>query len=112
MGVRATAIATISVALALAAGSPAAESSDGSPVAVAQAIEEKLQTRVGVMVLDTETGRRWGHRANERFPMASTFKAFACAALLAQDAAGNVLLSLMPWRQPWRKHRTRSPETS
>lgn len=44
--------------------------------------------RVGVAVLDTQTGRRWAHRPDERFPMCSTFKVLACAAVLARVDAG------------------------
>nr|WP_297462093.1 class A beta-lactamase [uncultured Halomonas sp.] len=51
-------------------------------------IEERLDARIGVAVLDTQTGHRWGHRADERFPMSSTFKALACGAVLARVDAG------------------------
>ena len=51
-------------------------------------IEERLDARIGVAVLDTQTGRRWEHRADERFPMTSTFKALACGAVLARVDAG------------------------
>lgn len=40
--------------------------------------------RIGVAVLDTNTGEEWLYKAEERFPIASTFKAFACAAILAK----------------------------
>jgi beta-lactamase class A len=43
---------------------------------------------LGVEVRDTATGRRFGHRADERFPMCSTFKAVAAAAVLARADAG------------------------
>jgi beta-lactamase class A len=44
--------------------------------------------RLGVSVLDTGTGRAAGLRATERFPMCSTFKALAAAAVLARVNAG------------------------
>ncbi|WP_406857698.1 class A beta-lactamase [Alsobacter sp. KACC 23698] len=47
-----------------------------------------MKARVGVMVSEVGTDRRWAYRQDERFPMASTFKAFACAALLARVDAG------------------------
>jgi beta-lactamase class A len=47
-------------------------------------IEARLGGRLGVAVLDTGTGQEWRHRENERFPLNSTFKAFACAGLLAR----------------------------
>lgn len=51
-------------------------------------IEARAGGRLGVMIEDTGTGRAWTYRADERFPMDSTFKAFACAALLAQVDRG------------------------
>ena len=53
-----------------------------------RAVEERLNARVGVYVYDEETGRRWTYNADDRFPMASTFKSLACAALLAQVDLG------------------------
>jgi len=55
-------------------------------------VETRLGGRVGAAILDTETGRQWAHRADERFPLMSTFKAFACAALLARADAGEETL--------------------
>lgn len=52
------------------------------------AIERRIGGRLGVAVLDTQTGRSWHHRAAERFPMCSTFKALACGAVLARVDAG------------------------
>jgi beta-lactamase class A len=45
-------------------------------------IETESGSRVGVLAIDTETGRRIEHRANERFLMCSTFKLLAAAAVL------------------------------
>ena len=56
-------------------------------------IEGKLDARLGVAIRDTQTGRYWTHRANERFPLCSTFKAIACGAVLAQVDAGQDRLS-------------------
>jgi beta-lactamase class A len=44
--------------------------------------------RLGVAVLDTATRIRTLHRGDERFPMCSTFKLLACAAVLAKVDAG------------------------
>lgn len=74
--------------IALAAGAERARAADNPLAAAVGAIEERHDNRVGVMVVDTGSGRRWEHRADERFPLTSTFKAFACAALLARDAQG------------------------
>lgn len=45
-------------------------------------IEQATGGRLGVAVLDTETGLRASLRGDERFPMCSTFKALASAAVL------------------------------
>ncbi len=52
-------------------------------------IEAGLGGRLGVAVLDTGSGFRAGHRADERFPLCSTFKFLAAAAVLARVDAGN-----------------------
>ena len=53
-------------------------------------IEAELggSTRLGVAVVDTGSGRRWGRRTDERFPLCSTFKVLACGAVLARVDAG------------------------
>jgi beta-lactamase class A len=45
-------------------------------------IEEREGGRLGAAVIDTETGWTLEHRADERFPMCSTFKLLAAAAVL------------------------------
>ena len=47
-------------------------------------IEKASGGRLGVGVLDTGNGRRAGHRADERFPLCSTFKFLAAAFVLAR----------------------------
>lgn len=74
--------------IALAAGAAGAKAGDNPLTDTVAAIERRHDNRVGVMVVDTASDRRWEHRADERFPLTSTFKAFACAALLARDAQG------------------------
>jgi beta-lactamase class A len=51
-------------------------------------IEAGSGGRLGVAVLDTRDGARAEHRADERFPMTSTFKLLAAAAILARVDAG------------------------
>lgn len=46
------------------------------------AIEARVGGRIGVAALDTGTGQRIEYRPNERFPMCSTFKVLAVAAVL------------------------------
>lgn len=45
-------------------------------------IEAASGGRLGVCILDTANGRRHGNRADERFPMCSTFKMLAAALVL------------------------------
>jgi beta-lactamase class A len=45
-------------------------------------LERRFDARLGVYALDTGTGREIAYRADARFPYASTFKAFAAAAML------------------------------
>ncbi|SEC14594.1 beta-lactamase class A [Terriglobus roseus] len=51
------------------------------PAAIA-AMEKKQGGRIGVSVLDTATRERAAYRADERFPMCSTFKFLLAAAVL------------------------------
>ena len=53
----------------------------GLPAALAQ-LERTSSGRLGVSVLDTATGERSGRRADERFPMCSTFKFLLASAVL------------------------------
>ncbi|KQT46393.1 hypothetical protein ASG43_11875 [Aureimonas sp. Leaf454] len=53
-------------------------------------IEAQVGGRLGVSIRDLQTGASFSHRGSERFPMASTFKAFACAHLLALADAGTI----------------------
>jgi beta-lactamase class A len=52
-------------------------------------VEAKVGGRLGVAALDVATGRRLVYRANERFPMCSTFKAMAVAAVLRRVDSGH-----------------------
>jgi|ThiBiot_300_plan_2_1041538.scaffolds.fasta_scaffold14808_1 beta-lactamase class A len=45
-------------------------------------LEKQHGGRLGVAALDTATGQRLSHRSGERFPMCSTFKLLAAAAIL------------------------------
>src|SRR5258708_6030505 len=46
------------------------------------AIEARTSGRIGVAALDTSSGKRLVYRSEERFPMCSTFKFLAAAAVL------------------------------
>ena len=76
-------------------------------------IEVSAAGRLGVAVLDTATGELAGHRLDERFPMCSTFKFLAAAAVLARVDAGQERLdrrlvvtreSLLEWAPVASKH--------
>ena len=56
-------------------------------------LETESGGRLGVCVLETATGARHVHRGDERFPMCSTFKALATAAVLTRVDAGKEQLT-------------------
>ncbi|UHC18708.1 class A beta-lactamase [Methylobacterium currus] len=78
--------ALIGAALAACAGRSASAAEDAA-ARLAQ-LERRDGGMLGVEVRDTATGRRFGHRADERFPLCSTFKAVAAAAVLARADEG------------------------
>lgn len=60
-----------------------------TPAAIAAAsdfaaLEKACSGRLGVTLLDTRSGRRLGHRQDERFPLCSTFKSVLAATVLKQ----------------------------
>jgi len=61
---------------------------DDSILETVRTVESRLGGRVGISIHDTGSGQRWEHRSDERFPMSSTFKAFACAAVLSRIEGG------------------------
>ncbi len=66
---------------------------------VAQA-EKQSGGRMGVALLDTGTGQIFGHRMDEPFPMCSTFKVLAVAAVLSRvDEGREQLQRSVPVRQ-------------
>jgi beta-lactamase class A len=69
----------------LGAGNPSDPASVSRRLA---AIEKTSGGRLGVCILDTATGAKYGHRADERFPMCSTFKLLAAALVLHRVDAG------------------------
>jgi beta-lactamase class A len=75
--------------LLFAANVPGARSDTANQVAD---IEARLGGRIGVAALDTGSGKRLNYRAEERFPMCSTFKFLAAAAVLKRvDEKGDQL---------------------
>ncbi len=62
------------------------------PSAAFAAIEAGLSGRLGIAIIDSDGGRRWSYRGAERFPLCSTFKVLAAAAILARvDARTDTL---------------------
>ncbi len=62
------------------------------------ALETQHGGHLGVAALDTGTGKRLAHRAGERFPMCSTFKLLATAAVLRKvDLGTEKLARLIPY---------------
>ena len=56
-------------------------------------IETRFSGCLGAFVIDMATERRWGRRADERFPMCSTFKLIAAAGVLSRVDAGEETLA-------------------
>ena len=76
-------------------------------------LEKQSGGRLGVSIVDIESGRRLAYRENERFPMCSTFKWLAVAALLARCDTEQARLdkrirydrdALMEWAPVTSKH--------
>lgn len=64
------------------------------------AIERRSGGRMGLHAIDTGSGRTLGHRAGERFAMASTFKLLLAAAVLhREDRSPGLLDHRLPVRQ-------------
>lgn len=55
---------------------------------VVRAVEQRLDARVGVALYDSATGETWDYQGDDRFPITSTFKTLACAALLSRAEKG------------------------
>lgn len=57
-----------------------------------QAIRDRVGGRLGLHVLDTQTGRRWSWDDGSRYAMASTFKMLLAAAVLQRADLGSISL--------------------
>ena len=76
--------ALVAAALTIRPGAIRASIADQHLLDEIKRIERESGGRLGVCVIDTATGVRHAHRGDERFPMCSTFKVLAAAAVLAQ----------------------------
>lgn len=63
-----------------------------SPVGSLAELEARSGGRLGVTLWHPASGRRLGHRQDERFPMCSTFKFVLCAAVLGRVDTGALSL--------------------
>ena len=61
----------------------------GALIGLVVETEKRLDARIGFAAYDYQSGRRWEYNANDRFPITSTFKALACAAVLERVDAGD-----------------------
>nr|WP_239002918.1 class A beta-lactamase [Rhodovastum atsumiense] len=98
------------------AGLPAcgtARAQAAAPEARLAALEREHGGRLGVAVLDVATGHRIAYRAEERFPLCSTFKVLAAALVLARVDRGKERLDrrvvfsredIRPWSPVTEKH--------
>lgn len=84
---------TAAAVAAAGAGSPAAHATDSPSIA---ALEQKHQRHLGVWAKNMRTGRVIEHRADERFPMLSTFKTLLVAAIL-RDLPARTLQQRLTW---------------
>ena len=74
--------------MGLAGRSGAARALDSGLAHEFARLEGTIGARMGIAVIDTDGGTVAGHRADERFPLCSTFKWLAAAAILARVDAG------------------------
>lgn len=92
-----SAVLASGLAVPVLARSAAGATATGNAAAIAAAsdwasLEKASGGRLGVTLLDTASGRRLGHRQDERFPMCSTFKAVVAATVLSKADAGKLSL--------------------
>lgn len=85
---RAALVGSLLVGAGLASGAGARAAVGDATDARIGELEARFGGRVGVSALDTGSGRRIEHRADERFPMCSTFKLLAAACVLARVDRG------------------------
>jgi beta-lactamase class A len=90
-----------------AATVPAAATQEAVPARVRtaltelRALEASFKGRIGAYAVDTGTGRTIGYRQGERFPLLSTFKAMACAAVLhkARTTSPGLMGKVVRWTE-------------
>ena len=83
---RRTVLAMLALGVLPRLSGPAAAQPD--PEAQLAELERKSGGRLGVVAFDTATGKRFAHRPDDRFPLCSTFKLLAAAAVLSRVDQG------------------------
>ncbi len=79
---------SLAVLICIAPLSVRAEDTTDDIVQTVRDLEGRLDARIGIAVMDTQSNQNWHYRGDERFPMTSTFKALACAAILSRVDEG------------------------
>ncbi len=72
--------------------SPARENANSLAKMRLETLEKNLDGRLGVFVLNTANGHQLNYRADERFPVCSTFKVLVAAAILTKSVQETALL--------------------
>jgi beta-lactamase class A len=90
-------------------------SSDSGLTKTLQELEKSYDGRIGAVGIDLGTGRTVGYRTDERFPFNSSFKVFACAAVLhlARTSEPGLMDEVVRWKPAAMAGLTgNSPETT
>ncbi len=57
---------------------------DRSLLNLTKYLENELDAKIGIAIIDLKTNEKWIYNGNTRFPLNSTFKTLACAAMLSK----------------------------
>ena len=88
-----TLLPTAALCLTWATGPALAQGGEEQALADTVArLESSLDARIGVAITQAGNDWHWDHRADERFPMASTFKTMLCGAVLERVDEGTLSL--------------------
>lgn len=107
---------TSAVAVLLGGLAPGAGAATGSGLdKTLRELEKTYDGRIGAVGIDLATGKTVGYRAGERFPFNSSFKVFACAAVMhkARTSAPGLMDKVIRWKPADMAELTgNSPETT
>lgn len=98
MGVNRRSVLALGAGVALAVAVPA-QAHASTITGKLRDLERQHNGRLGVFATDTGTGRTVLYRADELFPMCSTFKTIAAAAILRRDHDGSLLGKVIRYTQ-------------